>query len=378
MVNVLDSEGGARNGRGAVPRGIERTTSPRLASIDALRGLAVAAMLLVNDPGDWSHIYAPFEHAEWNGCTFADFVFPLFLFVVGVSITLAQREPLDASVQHAAARAILWRALRIVALGVALNLIAEWTIADRGFRLLGVLQRIGVCYAAVALCALYFRPKWQWLLVAILLVGYWALLATSGPLQPGDSIVDRVDTLVLGRFAYAYDAASGRAHDPEGLLSTLPAIATTLLGLRAGAWLRAGEAIRMVIAGVIAFAIGAVWSLALPLNKQLWTSSFVLWTGAVALLALVFAHVLIDRRGWPALGRTFGINAIVAYAGAWVVTCLLEISGGHAAIYHVVFAGPLTPSFGPFVPSLAYAIAFTTACWLALRGLARAGWRFTI
>jgi predicted acyltransferase len=110
----------------------------------------------------------------------------------------------------------------------------------------------------------------------------------------------------------------------------------------------------------------------------LWTSSFVRWTASAALLALAAAHVLIDRLVWPALGRSFGINAIVAYAGAWVLTCALEVSGGHAAIYRVVFADPLASHFGPFVPSLAYAIAFTLACWVAMRVLARVGWRITI
>jgi predicted acyltransferase len=358
--------------------GTERAALLRLALVDALRGAAVAAMLLVNDPGDWSHVYAPLEHADWNGCTFADFVFPVFLFVVGVSTALAQRSVLDSSARRAALRAILMRALRIVVLGIVLNLIAEWTIAGRDFRLSGVLQRIGVCYAVAAACALYMRPKAQWLLVALLLVGYGALLLATGPLLPGETIVDRVDTYVLGRYAYAYDAASGVAHDPEGLLSTLPAIASTVLGLRAGAWLRAGEGMRIVIAGVIALALGALSSLVLPLNKALWTPSFVLWTSGAALLTLALAHTLVDRRGLPAFGRSFGINAIVAYAGAWVATCLLEVSGGHAAIYRVVFAGPLTPRFGPFVPSLAYAIAFTAAIWLALRGLARLGWRITI
>jgi predicted acyltransferase len=351
----------------------------RFASVDALRGLAVAAMLLVNDAGDWTHVVAPLDHSAWNGCTFADLIFPVFLFVAGLSIALAIETRLLRGADRAAlARDVLWRATRIVALGLALHLVAAWSIAGRDVRLLGVLQRIGFCYAAAALLAIYARPRVQWVIVAAILVGYWALLALGGSLAPDVNLADRVDTAMLGRFAYAFDPATGRAHDPEGVLATLPSIATTLLGVRIGAWLRDGATRRIVVAGIAMLALGASWSFVLPLNKPLWTPSFVLWTAGIASLALVIAHAAIDVRGWPALGRSFGVNAIAAYAGAWLMACAFEALGIGAPLYRALFADWMTPRFGPYAPSLAYAAAVTGVWWGVMRVLDARGVRIKI
>jgi predicted acyltransferase len=352
----------------------------RLSSVDALRGLTVAAMLLVNDAGDWSHVHPWLEHAQWHGCTLADFVFPFFLFIVGVSISLSVTPQLEAGADRAQlARKVAWRGLRIVLLGLALSAVAGWAFgAGRAFRAMGVLQRIGVCFALGGLAALYApRARAQWLLFAAILLGYAALLAVGGPLMPGQNIVDRIDSAVLGAHAYLYDAASGQGRDPEGLLSTLPAIATVILGMRAGAWLRAGSVRRIAGAGVLAAALGLACSQVLPLNKQLWTPSFVLWTGGLALLALALAHELVDRRGWPALGRSMGVNAIAAYAGSWLAVCALEGSGAMTPLYRALFAEPLV-RLDPWVPSLAFAAAFTALWWLLMAALYRRGWRLTI
>jgi predicted acyltransferase len=340
----------------------------RLASVDALRGLTVAAMLLVNDPGDWGHVYAPLEHAAWHGCTPTDLIFPLFLFIVGVSITLAGPAP---------PRAVVWRALRIVALGLVLHAVAHWAIGTREFRPMGVLQRIGICYGVAGLLALQTRARAQWLVFWALLAGYAALLAWGGPLTKAGNLASRIDTALLGRFAYEFDAATGLGHDPEGLLATLPAIATTLLGVRAGAWLRSGSVRTLWAAAAIALLLGAAWSPWQPLNKQLWTPSFVLWTGGWALAVLGLAHALIDRWQAPPLGRAFGVNAIAAYAGAWLMTCALEGLHWGAPLYRHGFAW-LTPWFGPEGASLAYAVAFTAFWWVLMRILAQRGVRIRI
>jgi len=326
----------------------------RLDSVDALRGLTVAAMLLVNDAGDWGHVYAPLEHAAWNGCTPTDLVFPLFLFIVGVSITLAG---------PATPRAVIGRALRIVALGLALHAVAHWAIGTREFRPMGVLQRIGVCYGVAGLLALQTRARTQWLVFWALLGGYAALLVWGGPVTKAGKLASRVDTALLGRFAYEFDTATGLGHDPEGLLATLPAIATTLLGVRAGAWLRRGSMRTLWAAAAIALLLGAVWAPWLPLNKQLWTPSFVLWSGGWALVALGLAHTLVDRWGVPPLGRVFGVNAIAAYAGAWLMTCALEGLHWGAPLYTHGFAW-LIAGIAPEAASLAYAIVFTAFWWL--------------
>ncbi len=352
----------------------------RINSIDAVRGLTVAAMLLVNDAGDWSHVYPWLEHAEWHGCTPPDFIFPIFMLIVGVSINLAIAPRLDAGAQAAPlARPVLWRALRIVLLGIALHVVAMLLLNGRGFRLFGVLQRTGICFAAVGLMAIYVRgARAQWTTFAAILLGYWALLAAGGSLEPGLNLSDRIDSALLGHLAYRYDAATGVGHDPEGILGTLPSLATVILGLRAGDWLRRGQTRTLAMAGAAAMLLGGLWSLALPLNKQLWTSSFVLWTGGFGMLLIALAHQLIDVRGWPALGRAMGLNAIAAYAGSWIATCAIEGSGLMGPLYTHVFSGPLTPVFGPWLASLAFAAAFTALFWLAMAGAEKRGWRVTI
>jgi predicted acyltransferase len=344
----------------------------RLASVDALRGLTVAAMLLVNDPGDWAHIYWPLEHSVWNGCTPTDLIFPLFLFIVGVSITLAIVPKVEAGADRAGLmRAALWRAARIVGLGLLLNLGAYLAIPGAHFRIPGVLQRIGICFAVAAFLAVHVRARTQWLVFTLALLGYWMLLLAGGSLEPWANLPSRVDSVVLGRFVYEIDQLSGRGHDPEGLLSTIPALATTLLGLRAGDWLRRGDTRALSIAGLIALVAGALWAVVLPWNKNLWTPSYVLWTGGWSLWALAAAHGLIDRRGWPALGRSFGVNAIAAYAGSGLMVYLLIGLGVAPLIYAHVFAGWMTPVFGPYVPSAAYGLAFVGVWWLIVRWMDR-------
>jgi len=352
----------------------------RINAIDAIRGLTVAAMLLVNDAGDWSHIYPWLEHAQWHGCTPADFIFPVFMLIVGVSISLAMGRQLDAGAATAPlARAVLLRGARIVLLGVALNVVSMLSMDGHGFRLLGVLQRTGICFAAAGLLAIYLRgARAQWAALGALLLGYWALLLAGGSLEPALNLADRIDTALLGKLSYQYDAASSLAHEPEGLLSTLPSLGTVILGLRAGEWLRRGRTGALAIAGAAAMLLGGLWSLALPLNKQLWTPSFVLWTGGFGMLAIALAHRLIDGRGWPALGRAMGINAIAVYAGAWIATCLLSYSGVMGPLYQHLFRTPLTPLIGQEGASATFAAAFTAMFWLAAACAGRRGWRVTI
>lgn len=354
-------------------------TSRRFASVDALRGLTVAAMLLVNDPGDWGHVYAPLLHSEWHGCTPTDLIFPFFLFIVGVSIALGVGPRVEAGGDRdALGRAVLLRSLRIVGLGLLLHLLAWWLLDKDHYRPWGVLQRIGLCYAAAGVAAIHLRPRAQWVLLSALLIGYWVLLAFGGGYEPWTNLASRMDTALLGPLNYQFDAATGRGHDPEGLLSTLPAIATTLLGLRAGDWLRQARVRRIASCGVVALGAAALWSVWMPFNKNLWTSSYVLWTGGWAMLALVLANALIDRRGWPALGRSLGINAIAAYAGSALMVYVFAALGWWEPIYRVGFADWMTPRFGPYLPSLAFALVFV-AFWRAIaRALDRRGWKITI
>jgi predicted acyltransferase len=336
----------------------------RLASLDALRGITVAAMLLVNDPGSWDHVFAPLDHAAWSGCTPTDLVFPFFLFVMGVSVALAIVPRLEQGVAPAVLRhAALWRALRILALGVAINALAAWWLPGREMRWPGVLQRIGVCFAVVALFSIHAPRRSGWIAIAALLAGYAWVLRAGGTLDKWDNIVDHVDGAVFGHYVWERNPATGQVHDPEGLLSTLPAIASSLLGLCAGAWLRARRLAMLLLAGVACVLLGWLWSCWLPLNKNLWTPSFVLWTGGWAMLALLACHRLVDLRGWPALGRRFGMNAIAAYAGSELMQIVLPALGWQEPLYRRLFAGWLTPLVGPCVASLAWAVAFVALWW---------------
>lgn len=352
----------------------------RFSSIDALRGLAVAAMLLVNNAGDWDHVYPWLEHAAWHGVTPADFIFPFFLLIVGVSLELAVTPKLERGVDpRQLSRELLWRGVRIFALGLALHLIAYGLIEGREFRLMGVLQRIGICFAVVGMLTIHLRSaSLQCLVFATLLLAYWALLILGGSLAPDLNIVDRVDSMVLGQLAYSFNSVSGLAHEPEGLLSTLPSLATVLLGVRAGACLRQGQVARLWQFGLLALLAGALWSFTLPLNKQLWTSSFVLLSGGVGLLMIALAHQLIDVHGMPAVGKSFGVNAIAAYAGSWIVTCVLAGTGWATPLYRDIFAAMLAPQYGAAFASFAFAAAFTMCFAGLMRWMYRRGWRITI
>ncbi|WP_255412910.1 acyltransferase family protein [Dyella sp. C9] len=344
----------------------------RLASVDALRGCTVALMLLVNDPGDWDHVYWPLEHAEWNGCTPTDLVFPFFLFVVGVSIALAIGPRVEQGADKGSLmRGALKRALRIVLLGVAINVLAWLVMPGAHLRFPGVLQRIGLCFAGAAAFAIYTRARLQWIVIVAILLGYWGLLLAGGTLEPFVNIVSRIDYALFGRFVYLIDPLSGLGHDPEGLPGCLPSLATCLLGLRAGHWLREENVPRLLGAGVLSVLLGLAWSLVLPLNKNLWTPSFVLWTGGWAMLALVLFHVLVDRRGWPAIGRRFGMNAVAAYAGSELMQILLPGLGIQEPLYQHAFAGWITPLAGPYVASLAFALAFVAVWWMIVYAMDR-------
>lgn len=350
----------------------------RLASVDALRGLTVAAMLLVNNPGDWGHVYAPLLHADWHGCTPADLVFPFFLAIVGVSIALGVVPRAEAGGDRGTlVRTMAVRALRILGLGLLLHLLAWWWLDQPHYRPWGVLQRIGLCFLGAGAAALYLRPRAQWLLLAGLLAGWWMLLQAGGTLEPYANIASRIDDALLGPWLYQHDAA-GRGHDPEGLPSTLGALATTLLGLRAGDWLRHGQLRRLEGAAVLALLLGLACTPWMPWNKNLWTPSYVLWSGGWVLLALAVAHVLVDLRGWPALGRAFGVNAIAAYAGSALMVYALAGLDWWEPVYRGAFAGWMTPRLGPYLPSLAFALAFVACWWALVLWMDRRGWYLKI
>lgn len=335
--------------------------SPRMGSIDALRGLTVAAMLLVNNPGDWGHVYAPLLHADWHGFTPTDLIFPLFLFIAGVSMafSLSPRAG-EPALRPALRSGLLQRALRIAVAGAALHLLAWWLMDLPAYRLWGVLQRIALCVAVVGLLAIQTRARTQWAVLIALLMAYAAILLGADSLAPWLNPASRLDTALFAPLLYKYDPLTGLGHDPEGLLSSLGALASTLLGLRAGAWLRAGQVGGLAVLATACLLLGGVAALWLPLNKQLWTPSFVLWTGGLSVAALLLAHLLVDRWGAPALGRRFGVNAIAAYLGSSAMALLLMASGAWGWLYQTL--STLLPT-APALASLLCALGFVAVWW---------------
>jgi predicted acyltransferase len=333
----------------------------RLASLDAFRGLTIAGMVLVNNPGTWSAIYAPLEHAAWHGLTPTDVIFPFFLFIVGVAIALSPPAP----------GRLLRRAAIIFALGLVLN--ALWDASPATLRIPGVLQRIAVCYLVAAALFLTTSARAQIALSAVLLAGYWLVL--RGDLGPEGNVAARLDRAVLGAHVWRVS----RVYDPEGILSTVPAVVTTLLGVLTGRWLAGARPPAVVVrglvlggaAGVIA---GAVWSVWFPLNKSLWTSSYVLLTAGLALLGLAACYWTIEMRGWRRWAAPFvvlGVNALALYVLSSAAAIVLVRTG----VKGIVFARVFAPWAAPIDASLAYAAAYLLVWWALMWGLGRAGIR---
>lgn len=364
----------------------------RLSALDAFRGMTIAGMLLVNNPGTWSAIYPPLEHAPWHGWTPTDLIFPFFVFIVGITthLSLSARERQGAS--SAAIRAqILRRGALIILLGLLLQAFPFFPLTRiTQLRFPGVLQRIGLCYLAAALLSRGRSNRAVALMVAVLLLGYWALqtliappgVATPTIDVPPDTLSAWIDRTVFGSHLWR----ESKTWDPEGLLSTLPAIGTCLLGVLAGRWLATGAALAerlngLFAMGALGIVAGLMWNWGFPINKNLWTSSYVLFTAGMACVAIATLAWLIELRGyrsWAAPGITYGLNPLTAFVGSGVMARVLGLihlsSGGESvslqqAIYHAVFASWLAPRNA----SLGYALAFVLLWYGILRMLERRG-----
>ncbi len=359
----------------------------RIISLDALRGLTIAAMILVNNPGSWSHVYGPLRHAEWHGWTLADLVFPSFLFIVGVSAAVSFGRRLEAGEDKRSLHLkIIRRSLILFALGLLLNGFPYYDLTV--LRIPGVLQRIAICYLACAVIFINSKWKGQLAWAVGLLLFYWAVMewipvpgGSAGLYEKGNNLAARID----GRLLEGHMWAVTKTWDPEGILSTVPAISTTLFGILAGQWLTGVRAQKekaacLLGAGAAAAAIGALWHLLMPINKSLWTSSYVLLTAGLASICLGTVYWLVDVRGWkrwtvPA--RVLGRNAITAYVLAGIAARLInlaKVTGPDgipvtlkAWIHESLFASWL----GDINASLAYAIAFVIAIWLIMLPLYR-------
>jgi len=421
----------------------------RLLSLDVFRGLTIAGMILVNNPGDWSYVYAPLLHADWHGCTITDWVFPFFLFIVGVAIPLALGKRIErGDPPGAIIRKILSRTLIIFGLGLLLaafpffgykeayaslmplhfflltlfsfGILTREVLNQRQFqqapytgwrrwatygslaaaggmvivglfaydlshlRIPGVLQRIALVYGICSL--LYLKTDWRgqlWVGVGLLL-SYWVLMTLvpvpgglAPNLEPETNLGAWFDRLVLGT---DHLWSQSRTWDPEGLLSTLPAISTGIIGMLTGAWIRQTRDEYKKLTGILAVgailvALGLIWDLAFPINKKIWTSSYVLYVGGIAMLFLGVVYWLVDvlnYRGWIAPFRIFGVNPLFAYILSGVLAKLSfyinwETAAGETqTIKGWLYENFFTSWLSPYNASLGYALLNVLVCFLAV------------
>ncbi|MDH3271127.1 MAG: DUF5009 domain-containing protein [Gemmatimonadota bacterium] len=354
-------------------------TARRLDSLDAFRGLTIAAMILVNNPGSWSYVYAPLGHAAWHGWTPTDLIFPYFLFIVGVAIPFSFRRRLA---EGANRRSLLGHVARrsaiLVALGLAMRAVPDFDVTT--MRYYGVLQRIGLVYFVAASLYLFFGRRGRAVATVSLLLGYWALMMLvpvpgfgAGDLSPEGNLAAWIDRALLYGHLWQGD------WDPEGLLSTLPAIATSLLGIMTGEWLRTertpADKVRvLLITGVVFTAVGWAWGLVFPINKNLWTSSYVVFTAGTALLLLGALYWAIDvrrlRGWWEEWMVVYGRNAIVVFvASGMVAKAMGRIRlGERTSLYGWIYETLFRSWGGDYPGSLAFALAYV-ASWLGVMWL---------
>ncbi|PID92687.1 MAG: heparan-alpha-glucosaminide N-acetyltransferase [Bacteroidetes bacterium] len=344
------------------------TQSKRLISLDALRGFTIAAMVVVNDPGSWQHVYWPLLHAKWNGCTLTDLVFPFFLFMVGVSIALAYTKRLEAGVEKKKLyQKIILRSFNIYILGIFLYLFPSFDFQH--IRWVGVLPRIAFVFLACALLFLNTNWKQQIKIGAVILVLYWivvAYLPVPGLGKPDLSVPDKnwanyLDQLLVPGVLYR------KTWDPEGFLSTFPAIVSGIIGMLVGTlYLKIRDEYKrltwLYLAGFSMFLAGGLWNWFFPINKHIWTSSYVLYTSGLGTLSLATCILLVDMLGykrWTFLGRVYGANAITSYVLAGMLTLVFyRMKIGEYSMNQWFMNGLSAVGFDPRLASLCYALLY--------------------
>jgi predicted acyltransferase len=367
----------------------------RLLALDVFRGLTVAGMLLVNDPGTWSAIYPPLEHAEWNGWTPTDVIFPFFLFIAGVtthlSLTARRAEGADDS---ALARQALRRGALIVGFGLLMAVFPFFPIERfTHVRIPGVLQRIGVCYTIAALISLRTTLKQQVAIIATLLLGYWfviTLVPVPGAMggigatlnmAPARTLAAWTDRFLLGGHLWINSVT----WDPEGPLSTIPAIGTAMLGILAGRWIGEPRPLEerlngLFAAGALGMMVGLMWNWSFPINKSLWTSSYVVFTAGMACVSIAAISWIIDVKRvtwWTRPVVIYGINPIIAFVGSGMMARMIytvwkvDFRGVPTPVQAVVYETVFRPWLAPRNASLAFALCFVLFWYLILWALAR-------
>ncbi|WP_299782213.1 DUF5009 domain-containing protein [uncultured Formosa sp.] len=359
-------------------------SSNRLISLDVLRGITISFMILVNTPGSWSYVYAPLRHAAWHGCTPTDLVFPFFLCIVGISIWFSfSKYGITLSITNTLK--ILKRSVVIFLLGFVLNLFPFFDFDN--VRVMGVLQRIAIAYGIGAILCLSFKRRNLLIVLAVILLGYWALLffgAASNPYSLQNNVVRTFDVFLFGK-NHIYKGF-GVPFDPEGLLSAIPAVGTVILGFLIGQIVAEKESLvfkvrKLLLYGSLFVLLGIMWNFVLPINKALWTSSYVLFTAGLCAILLALLMFIIDLKGVSVWSRPFvhfGTNPLFIFvlSGLYIKTInyliKIPVSSGNKVsaykyLYNEVFAPMLGNMNGSLMFALTHIIIFWSICYLLYR-----------
>lgn len=374
--------------------------SIRLHSLDVFRGIAIASMILVNNPGSWDYVYPPLLHAQWHGFTPTDLVFPAFLFIAGAAMAFSVAKHTKDNQPTIKAYWRLGRRVAILfALGVLLNgssIVLDWLLKGSplselaNLRIMGVLQRISLAYLLATLAVLKLSRQGLWVLAAAILLGYWAAMSWipipgygAGNLTPEGNLAAYIDRVILG-INHIYQQGQ---FEPEGLFSTLPAVVTVLVGYFTGEWLRTQPIQSRTSLGLALFSFGCLglgwaWGLLFPINKQLWTSSYVVFTAGWSLLLLACCYHLIEVIGirrWGLPFEVMGLNAIFVFVVSGFVVRILyriELATDQQAInlYSWIYKNLFEPWAGSMNGSLLFAIVNVLFWWIILYGMYRQQW----
>lgn len=353
------------------------TKNKRYLALDVLRGITISGMILVNMPGSWSYVYAPLKHADWHGCTPTDLVFPFFLFVMGVSIFFSFSKYND-GLNSTSLKKIGKRSLMIFMIGLFLNSFPQWEMDFSKLRIMGVLQRIAVVYAFSSILILSLKKKGLFVASILLLLIHWAGLYIFGgnaPYSLQENATIGIDTFILGN-SHMYHGF-GTAFDPEGLFSSISSIVSVLIGYAVGMLINKSNKQRLPINlslwGIVLVATGLIWSAILPLNKPLWTGSYVLYTAGLAMLLLSLLVWIVDikeYKKWTSFFVVFGVNPLFIFAFSilwtkiilkiiWITNSNGELVNGYNALYQEIFV----PLAGNMNGSLFFGLAHIVFFW---------------
>ncbi len=352
-------------------------SSTRLVSLDIFRGLTIAFMIIVNTPGSWKYVYSPLRHAEWHGCTPTDLVFPFFLFISGVSAWYSLKK-YGNELNGSSVLRIFRRMVTIFATGLLLAIFPYFARDYSNLRIMGVLQRIALAYGIGSLLCLSVRKEYLWIVTALILLLYWALLAWFGGADPyslGGNFALKADLAILGK-NHMYKGF-GIPFDPEGILSTIPSICTFIIGYFTGDLIGRGSAngrtvLKLFIIGAGMTGLGYLWGMIFPLNKPLWTSSYVLYSGGFAMILMSVLFLVADVlkfRAWGTFFIVFGTNALFTFAlaGIWTKLMLYVIkipSGGEKiSFYNWFYEKACVPVAGNLNGSLLFAVLQVLLLW---------------